>query len=488
MTKQEAFKTMLMNSGRSEGQFAQEMRTGMADNVLRSALQQDAKNLPEDEARDLYRFVHEERALKFIALQNDAVHDYKEPTDATLTPFYEANKERYVIPETRSFSMIVLNADSIKGIEISDDEVKKAYEGSKATYGVPEKRVVQQAIFKDKATADDAIAKAKKGEAAAWSAEQTVTKDSLSPDLAEAAFSAAKGDIVGPVQDARGLGWRALVVRDIIPGKDRPLADEKDQIRKDLLNSRRSEELYKISGKLDDQLAGGTSMEDAAKDMGLTIKKFGPVSADGTESGGHGVADDYPKDAAAILKTVFGQNEGEISSVQELKDDTFAAYRVDHVTPKSYKPLSAVKDDLKKSWITEQQDTLNRNRALAALQVLDSGKKTLEQVAQDDHVQAQTLTLKRSDEASAPSTPAAKDKILLGRPARTRTASLRPRAAISSARLRRSNCPTRIKFRAKPNSKDLSDSVTPAPKKTNIWKPMPVICATSTATGSTTKS
>jgi peptidyl-prolyl cis-trans isomerase D len=386
------------------------MRTGLADNVLRSALEQDAKDLPEDEARDLYRFVHEERTLKFIALQNDAIKDYKEPSDAVLMPFYENNKERYAIPETRSFSMIILTPDSVKGIEISDDEIKKTYESSKATYGIPEKRVVQQAIFKDQATADAAVAKAKKGGAAAWSAEQTVTKDALSPELAEAAFAAGKGDIVGPVQDARGLGWRALVVRNIIPGKDRPLAEVKDQVRKDLLSSRVSEELYKMSGKLDDQLAGGTSLEDAAKDMGLTIKKFGPVSADGAAPGGHGVADDYPKDAPAILKTVFEQSEGEASPVQELKDDTFAAYRVDHITPKSYKPLAAVKDELKKIWVADQQDTLNRNRALAALQALDSGKKTLEQVAQDDHAQIQTLTLKRGDQPAAPLTPAAKDK------------------------------------------------------------------------------
>jgi peptidyl-prolyl cis-trans isomerase D len=277
---------------------------------------------------------------------------------------------------------------------------------------------MEQAIFKDQAQAQAAADQVKKGTAlktaahnvkdASYLGQESFQKAGLDPAIAEPAFAAAKKDVVGPIQTA--LGWHVLVVKDILTPSAKPFAEVKEKLRQDLLNTRLSDELYKMSGKIDDQAANGTPLEEIAKDMGLIIKKYGPVRADGSTPDSHDGFKDYPKDRETLLKTAFEQEEGETAPIQELKDGSYAAIRVDHITPKSYKPFADVKQDIRKTWIADQQDVLNKEKAQEALTALDTGKKTLDQIAADNHLQAQTQTLKRGDNPAPPFTPTAKGK------------------------------------------------------------------------------
>mgnify|MGYP001598968148 CR=1 FL=1 len=121
MTKKEVLNRILMNQGMSEQQFLHELRSDMATTILRSALQSATAYTPPQEARDLYQYQNETRTVKAVILPDSGIRDYKEPGDEVLLPFYQAGQERYAIPETRGFSMMVLKSEDLKDtLDISD--------------------------------------------------------------------------------------------------------------------------------------------------------------------------------------------------------------------------------------------------------------------------------------------------------------------------------------------------------------------------------
>jgi hypothetical protein len=63
-----------------------------------------------------------------------------------------------------------------------------------------------------------------------------------------------------------------------------------------------------------------------------------------------------------------------------------------------------VKGDLAKLWIADQEDVLNRRRATEALQAVQAGTKTLEQVATDVGGTVKMLTVNNSKPAELPLT------------------------------------------------------------------------------------
>jgi peptidyl-prolyl cis-trans isomerase D len=403
VTKKELLQSLLRNRGMNEAQFAHSMQTEVANGLVQVALIKNGGNLPDAEVRDLYKNMHEERTIKFVFLSDSAVKDYKEPDDAVLKPLYDKVKERFAIPETRNFSVLFLTGDSLKKTtEISEADLKKAYDEASSSYVTPEKRTLQQAVFKDEMNAKAAGEKVKKGAAlkdaagSSWVGELTTDRKGMTAEIADPVFAAAKGDVVGPLQSP--LGFHLFVVKDVTSEKSLSFAEAKEKIRSELLTTRISDELYRMSGQLDDKLASGAPLEEAAKDIGGKIEKFEAMRANGKSPDEKDLLADHADDKGAILKSAFDLGEGEASSVLQLKDGSYAAIRIDHINPKSYKTYESVKADLRKTWIADQQNTLNRDKAKAAFQALDTGNSALEKIAQDSHTDIQTLTMERVGE------------------------------------------------------------------------------------------
>lgn len=418
MSKKDVLNRLLLSQGMSESQFLAEVRRDMAANILRGALQSATAFTPPQEARDIYQYQNESRTIKAVILPNSGITDYKEPDDKVLLPFYEAGQERYAIPETRNFSMIVLTEDALKKtLDVSDEELQKIYDDNIDAYRQPERRTLEQSVFADEAAAKKAAdllaagkslkdaAKESSGSETAYLGSGTFEKDGLAKEMADAVFAADRDKTVGPVKTA--LGWHILIVKDILPPTTQSFADAKAKIKKETLHNKLADQLYEASAQIDDMLAGGTSMEDVAKNMDLKAMTFGPVREDGSAPGDKEGLKGFDKDRGDIMKTVFDLTEGESAPVMELDGGGYAAIRIDTVTPKSYRPFDAVKKELAKIWVEDQQSVMNKQRASDALRSLASGEKTLQQVASAYGAAIQTYTLKRNEDPPKPlSTPA----------------------------------------------------------------------------------
>jgi peptidyl-prolyl cis-trans isomerase D len=406
LTLKEAAMQIMRAQGMSEAQFIEAVRGDTANQIVRGAFEAGTSVESRDEARDLSLYANEKRTVKVAFIPDAGVKDYKSPTDAVLKPFYEAGRERYAIPETRAFTVAVLTDKALDKKPVSDEDLRQMYEDQKASLAQPEQRTLDQAILQTKDQADavaDAARKGKSlkdavkeatGDTKAFTGTQSYQREGLSiKGLADAAFAAKKGDVVGPVQSP--LGWHVAVVKDIAAPGTPTFESMKDRLRAAAENEHAGEALYTLSTQLDDDLAGGGSLDEAVKTYRLDTVKVGPVHQDGSTPDKNDGLQALAADSAAILKTAFGLSQDETSPVFGLSGGRYAVVHLDSVTPKSYKPFEEVKADLSKVWIADQQNVLNKDRVKDSLVGLKNGKLSLEQMAQSMGGSVKTMQLDR---------------------------------------------------------------------------------------------
>ena len=132
------------------------------------------------------------------------------PTDNQIENFFVENKSAYDAPELRNVTIASISADMIaSGLEISETEIKAAFESRIDEFSTPEKRSIRQMVFDDIGKAKTALSRLDAGEefdaVAAnmlnWTEEDTklgtVSKSALDPALAAIAFTSETGSPEG---------------------------------------------------------------------------------------------------------------------------------------------------------------------------------------------------------------------------------------------------------------------------------------------------
>lgn len=415
MTTDEALRRVLMAQGLSEPEFIAMMRSELTQLMIRGSLQ-NAGLISDAEAKDLYQQKHEQRTAKIIVLQNDTVSGAEAATDEVLKPFYQAGQEKYAVPETRTFTIALLTEDAArKAIEISDEDLQQTYKDRLDEYTEKEKRLLQQALFTTEDAAKAAHEKVTAGASlkdaagASYIGEESFAESGLPKEIAKPAFALEKGAATAPIKTP--LGWHVLVMKDTIAAKAKSFESVKDAIKKEMIEEKAANQLVETSNQLDDALAGGQSLEDAAKDFHLDVKKVSAVRQDGSTADSKDGMKDFAKTRGELLEVAYSLQPEEISSVQELPDGTYAVIRVDNVTPKTYKNFESVKAELAKTWLADQKDVLNRRRATDMLQAVQSGGKTMEDAAKEAGASVKTITLSNAKPAEAPVTEALKQQL-----------------------------------------------------------------------------
>jgi peptidyl-prolyl cis-trans isomerase D len=185
-----------------------------------------------------------------------------------------------------------------------------------------------------------------------------------------------------------------------------------------MLDERIMSQMIQTSGMLDDALAGGETIEAIAKDFHLEMQAVGPVRQDGSTADNKDGIKGFEKDRTNILETVFSLESGETSSVQELSNGDYAVVRADSITPKTYKPFEAVRSELSKTWIADQEDVLNKRRVQDIIMALQASDITMEQAAKEHGASVKNLTMDNSEQAKEPMTDALQ-KLLFGTDAGT---------------------------------------------------------------------
>jgi peptidyl-prolyl cis-trans isomerase D len=305
----------------------------------------------------IYAYLNEKRGAEFLVVPDASMTGIADPDQAVLEKFYKENIAQYQRPEYRSFIALHLKADDFaKDITIPDDQVKTEFENRKAEFSTPESRAVEQVVVQDQAKADAIVAAVKGGKSFADAVKATtggapvdlgeVTKDKLPPDIAEQAFALPADGVSDPLKSVFGL--HVVHIKSITPGVTKTFDDVRDKLRQELALAQAGDAMVSVVNQLDDTLAGGASVEEAAQKLNVTAQKF-----DGVDSSGKGRDGKDANVVPDILQLAKATEAGQTSLVSTLSDGSYAVVQVTSVTPAEPKPLTEVTDQVKQDWLAK---------------------------------------------------------------------------------------------------------------------------------------
>jgi peptidyl-prolyl cis-trans isomerase D len=374
----ELFRSRLSRIGFNEDSFMRAERSNMVRNQMASTLGAGIA-APAALLTPLLHWREERRVAEIIVVRDESVPLPAAPEVSVLEAYYKENTSRFMAPEYRALTVLLLRpADVAGGIAIDDAMIGEAYQQRQEEFNTPERRQVSQIVVDGQAAAaraGDMVTQGKSLEAISKALDSqiidlgAVEMRDLPEGLAEAVFKLPAGGTGQPVKTA--LGWHVVKVGQIQPGRVRTLAEARGQLEQDLQREKSLDGLSELANKVEDALGGGATLEEAAKRHNLKVVKFPAVDASGRGPNGKAVAD-LPK-SDQFLDVAFQTDPNTESPLTEVRNNGYFLLRVDGVTPPAPKPLAEVKAEVLATWQAERRHELARQKADALAEKLKAG-------------------------------------------------------------------------------------------------------------------
>jgi peptidyl-prolyl cis-trans isomerase D len=221
-------------------------------------------------------------------------------------------------------------------------------------------------------------------------------KKELLFELADAAFALAAGAVSVPLESPRG--WLILRVTSIDPPIEPIFEELREKLASDLAIRNAIESMTSIANQLDDELAAGASLEEAARALALTPRRIEAIDRRGRNPAGEPVAG-LP--AGRFLEVAFETETGRESLLTETPNGDYFILRVDSVTPEQLRPLDEVRTEVTELWRGAQRAKLAREKAEALAERIQSGNEFATAATEAGLTVAQTKPVTRFETAAA---------------------------------------------------------------------------------------
>lgn len=395
----ERYRLLLGASQKSPAWYEAQVRRDLA--VRQMPIELNRSAVITDAQVDAYlRLRDQTRDLRFIKLDKPAATDIK-IADADIEAYYKAHGDEFMTPEKVSLEFVEVDAAKMQADAKPDDAaLKQRYEEQKARFVSPEQRLASHILVKvdknaDAAAQKSALEKAQKIAADAKSGKDFAAlakaesddlgsksqggdlgwleKGVTDPAFETALFALKKGEISDPVKTDEG--YHVVDLRDIRPESVRSFDEVKGELSKQYLESERERVYSDVSGKLTDAIyQDPTSLTAAAKTLGLAVQKTAPF----TRAGGEGIAANPLVVKAAFSNAVL--TEGNSSDPIELGPNHIIVVRADQHEKPELKPLADVREQIRKKLADQELGKQSREQADVLFARAQKGE-TLEQIA-----------------------------------------------------------------------------------------------------------
>jgi peptidyl-prolyl cis-trans isomerase D len=375
------FEQLLMANGMSEQGYLASLRQDLTRSTLTGSIA-GAVAAPAALVDAIYRYRNEQRQGRHVPIRAGTITDLPAPGDEDLTAYLAEHEAEFTTPEYRQLTFVTMQAeDLLDEVALGEGVVEAEYEARIDSYRTPEQRTVTQLLAADRETADQAAGQVGSGaslaEAAAAlagdgvSVDQlgVVTRGDLPPATADAIFALAEGEISQPFESP--FGWHLFEVGAIEPEEVVAFAEARDELARELALNEARERLPAFAVQLDDELAAGASLADAAAAVGLEAHTVAALDARGNAPDGARPATvpDWPE----FRERAFTTPDGEMTLLEETDEGGYFVLHVDAVTPPRVQSLDEVRAQVVEGWQAERRRALARERASALLTRLRDG-------------------------------------------------------------------------------------------------------------------
>ena len=321
----------------------------------------------------------EQRVIRIAEIKVDSAA-ISMPEDAAIDTWYAENSALFDSPQLRFATVAIISPDVfVDQVNVTEDTISGYYDDNADAWQQQERRVVSQMIFADPARADAAVSRISNGETFAAVANDmlglsaddislgSLGRDDISQALTEAVFTADQGVVVGPVETP--LGRHVLMVDEITPAQITPLEDVREQIVEDLKREGAIDLVYNQIAVLEDAIAGGATIEEAAASSGAQLIQLNGMDRNGFDIDGNvieGIAADTD-----FRERIWAAPLNDPGMVEDIGEDTFFIARVDRQEDARSRTLDEVRTRVVEVMIGEMAITTARTTAEGIMSASD---------------------------------------------------------------------------------------------------------------------
>lgn len=411
----DALQYLLRNAGLSEQQLLGSVKSQMAAENLLKVIVMGA-HAPSQLVNDALKYRYEARRAEYFTLTLKEIGTVAEPTEEDLQKHYDETISRYMLPEYRKLTAVVLDGEAL-GItpEVTDEELLAYFEEHKREYSTPEEREIEQLVADDEESAKKIRAAAiaagndlKKGINTSGVENASVVggtydEHTIAEQLADAFKNTAAGQISEPVQSP--FGWHLVkVVKVTKAGTSKKFEDVMPEISKRLKTEKGADALYEIVNKIDDSIANSsTSIDALVQEYKLKPVTTEQIDASGFTPAGRKADLSALPVADKVVEAAFALHQGALSSMIETPDGAFVVVAATEIDAPVAKPLADVKRDVTQSWKTTRKNALLDEKAAQVMERLNMGEN-FEAVAKsfDKTISRSEFLQRGSDATKAP--------------------------------------------------------------------------------------
>jgi peptidyl-prolyl cis-trans isomerase D len=410
------FEQIIRNAGYTEPRFVAEQRRLSLRRELAGTIA-SGLSAPRTLVEAADRYQNEQRSIEYALLDRALAGDIPPPPPEVLAKYFEERKTQFRAPEYRKLVIVsLIPSEQARWIEISDVDLKRAYEERRARYVTPERRHILQIDFPNAEAASAAAERIAKGTSFTEIAKElgksekdidlgTVPKAAvIDRAAADAAFALKEGEVSAPVQGR--FGTVLVQVLKIEPEQVRPLEQVAGELKQELAAARAKSEIFDLYNKIEDARAEGKSLAEAAANLKLEARTIEAIDRSGRDAAGTPVK---LSDAERLLPAAFSTDIGVERDPLQFQDG-YIWYDVTGISPSRERPLDEVKDLVETRWREQEIATRLDTKATEMLDKLKAGA-TLAEVAASNHLKVGTLTGLKRGEAAGPLSAAGVDAV-----------------------------------------------------------------------------
>lgn len=288
-------------------------------------------------------FSEEQVVIEYVELDAATLGGEVEPDEELLKARFEEQQVRFVTPESRLASHILIEVDAeAPEVEVATSKQQAEELARRAREG------------------EDFAALAREHSQDIGSADEGGDLGWIEPGYMVRAFEDALYELSleRPVSDPvqTGFGWHVIQLRDIRPAEGMTFTEARDILLTEYRAEADERRFLEQADRLIDIIyEDPTTLSAAGEELGLEVREAGPF---GRLGGDEGVAANPGVVAAAFSDLVLSQ--GAVSDPVDLGDNHIVLIRLKQHLPEALKPLEEVRDQVAES--------VRRHRAMQAAQ------------------------------------------------------------------------------------------------------------------------
>jgi peptidyl-prolyl cis-trans isomerase D len=270
--------------------------------------------------------------------------------------------------------MAAIGPEQVGNVAASPQEIAAYYNANRATYAAKETRSLSQVVVPDRNTANAIATRAKAGGTLAAAAApaggnaaattlQDQTRQAYSSVagqvVAGAAFSAASGAVIGPLQS--DFGWVVVKVDSVKSSGGKTLEQATPETAEKLNTDKRKAAIEDVVDKMQTAIDDGSNFDEAAAAAKLAVTSTPLITANGTST--TDAALKLPPEMTPVVKSGFEIVANDPPEIVAIGDKGYVLVSPAQVVPAAPAPLASIRERVAADWTTTE--ALKRAKAAA---------------------------------------------------------------------------------------------------------------------------